>query len=83
MANGMKWYWLSFSLGGVNQGVCNVQAGSSTEALAKAEKLGLVPKYDDIEPFEIDEAELPADIFFSRQQMIDKDYESEQYRKLM
>ena len=77
----MKWYWLSFSLGGINQGVCNVQAKSSTEALAKAERLGIVPKYDDIDPIPLDEEELPADILFTRQQMINKDYESDRYKK--
>ena len=77
----MKWYWLSFSLAGTNQGVCNVEAESEGEALAKAKKLGLVPMFDDIEKFEMDEAELPADILFTRQQMIDRDYESEKYNK--
>lgn len=77
----MKWYWLSFSLNGTNQGVCNVQTESSTEALAKAKKLGIVPEYDDIESIGMDEAELPADIFFTRQQMIDKNYESDKYKK--
>lgn len=71
----MKWFWLSFSLDGTNQGVCNVQAEDNNDAFSKAESLGLVPEYDDIEDFVMDEAELPADTFFTKQQMIDKDYE--------
>ena len=76
MSKESGWFWLSFSLNGTSQGVCNVQAESSTEALAKAERLGIVPDYDDVEPIPMDEAELPADTLFSRQQMIDRDYES-------
>jgi hypothetical protein len=76
-----KYIWLSFSLDGVNQGVCNVQADNISDAFYKACELKIVPKHDDFEAFELEEAELPVDILFTRQQMIDKDYESEKYKK--
>jgi hypothetical protein len=68
-------------LNGTNQGVCNVQADSFEEALIKAIELNLVPTHDDVESFELEEAELPVDILFTRQQMIDKDYEAERYKR--
>lgn len=59
----MKWFWLSFSLKGINQGVCNVQARGLKKAMKKAERFEIVPEFDDVEDFVIEEAELPADTF--------------------
>lgn len=77
MSDKLQWLWLSFSLGGINQGVCVVEADSEFTALAKADELDLIPEYDDVECIELgDESELPPEILFTRQQMIDKEYES-------
>ena len=54
----MKWFWLSFSLNGKNQGCCNVQANTLKNAIAKVEKLKIIPKYDDMEVFVLPKPEL-------------------------
>ena len=76
-----KWFWFSFSHNGINQGCCNVQAKSRKVALQKTIDLQIHPVHDDIEIFELNDAELEPDRLFTRQEMLDKDYESEKYKK--
>ena len=65
----MKYTWLSFSKDGVNQGCCNVEASSESEALEKCKDLGISPDYDDLLSLRIPEPELPLDELISRDHM--------------
>lgn len=84
MSDKLQWFWLSFSLSGVNQGVCVVEANDELTALQKADELDLIPEYDDIECFALgDKSEIPPEILFTPQQMKDKEYESVRYTKCL
>lgn len=69
-----KWYWFSFSLGGKNQGCCNVKASSKESALDKVIELGLLPKIDDFIAFVLDKKELPENKLISRPEMLKRGY---------
>ncbi len=71
VANNLKWYWLSFSNNGTNQGCCNVQAESEETALQKTINLKICPKYNDILYFVLTEPELEADTLYSPQDLTD------------
>jgi len=43
-----EYYWVSFSLNGINQGCCTIKAKSNEEAIKKATKLHNEVKYNDI-----------------------------------
>ncbi len=76
-----KWYWLSFSHKGVNQGVCNVQAYNKRMALQRTIDLGIHPPHDDISILELLAAELEPDRLFSKQEMLDRKYDTVNYRR--
>lgn len=69
-----KWFWFSFSHKGKNQGCCNVEAANEKAALQKTIDLGIHPKHDDIETFELEDAELEPDRLITRQEMLDMNY---------
>ncbi len=77
----MKWYWFSFSFGGVNQGCCNVEAENQEAALQKTIDLGIHPKHDDIECYEGIASELEPNRLFSKEEMTKMDYENCRYTK--
>ena len=74
----MNWYWISYSLDGVNQGVINVESDSRIKALSKVrDKLGLEPKHDNVETCILIEGnELSPNVLISREEMINKNYQS-------
>ncbi len=50
----MKWYWHSFSLDGVNQGICIVFAETEDLALQRTIDLDIHPKHDSLEVYATD-----------------------------
>ena len=66
-----KLYWLSFSFQARNQGVGCVKAYSKKKAIKKSEKLGLMPKCDDIFCVEIPylESNMKLNKFYSSKDM--------------
>ena len=74
----MNWYWISFSLDGVNQGCINVEAKTEREAIAKVITLGAEPKYDDIRIYEVETNDLPPNILVSREDLIKQKFERTQ-----
>lgn len=72
----MRYKWLSFSLNGENQGVCNIEASSQDEALKKCQDLGIVPTHDDILILSISRPELPLNKLIPRTELMDLSYKS-------
>jgi len=72
----MSYFWFSFSKGGKNQGCINTQADTVLQAKEKVIDLGIVPKYDHVESFEVPEPELPLDVLVSREELLSMDYKS-------
>lgn len=74
----MKNYWFSFSYKGKNNGVCIVQADTRGSAEDKLENLKLIPDYDDVACYEIDDISdedgLDFNILYSTEEMIAKGY---------
>ncbi len=77
----MKWYWFSFSFGGVNQGCCNVEAESQEAARQKTIDLGIHPKHDDIDVYAIESSQLEPDRLYSREEMLKMNYENYKERR--
>ncbi len=72
----MPYYWFSFSKNGKNQGVISVKSTTFDKAVSKAKKLGIVPKYDDVEFYEAQKQEIPLDVLVSPQEMNNMEYKS-------
>jgi len=78
-----KTYWFSFSYQGKNQGVCVVEASNSEEATAKILELKLVPKFDDIRAYEIDDfsedPKIELDRFYKSEELVALGYKLDTY----
>ena len=70
------WYFISYSLDGLNQGCINVQANSLEGARKNISRLGIAPKhYDDVATFIVEKNDLPPDILVSREKLIEMNFE--------
>lgn len=76
----MHYFWFSFSKNGKNQGCINVEAETVEQAKDKAMELGIVPKYDHVESYQLSEPELPLDILISPEELRSMEYEKVQYK---
>lgn len=72
-----KYFWFSFSYRGQNNGVCLIEADSPEEADDKIIALNLVPSFDDVKCFQIDNAEIELNRLFSYEELVDMGYMSE------
>ena len=72
----MKYKWVSFSLDGENQGICNVEASSEEKALKRCSDLGITPKYDDVLILNLPKPEYPLDELISRDALVKDNYEA-------
>jgi len=85
-------FWFSFSLDGLNQGVCIVKdkhkepgtEKAAHAAFATAGTLGLIPKHDNVQGYSVDGLEngLKANRLYSKKEMDDLNYVSTNSQKL-
>ncbi len=69
-----KFYWYSFSLTGVNQGVILIEADNINDADSKLEELNIIPNFDNIECVVIDNAEIELNRLYKKEELVAKGY---------
>ena len=62
----MKTYWFSFSFQGKNNGVCIVEADSEIEGIVKLVNSNLIPEYDDVLGYELNDMSEEASLEYNR-----------------